>query len=62
MKYDEIIDCPKSGGDLCYKMEINENITNFFSFGIFTLSLPTSWGCVVCSTTSLFSSIIKYNN
>jgi pyruvate-formate lyase-activating enzyme len=44
MKYDEIIDCPKSGGDLCYKMEINENITNFFSlscgFWTNTLMIP----------------------
>jgi len=27
MEYDEIINCPKSGGDLCYKMEINNDIT-----------------------------------
>ena len=28
---DTIIDCPKSGGDLCYKMEINKDITNYLS-------------------------------
>ncbi len=43
MNYDEIIDCPKSGGDLCYKMEINDNITNYFSLscGFWTNTLMT---------------------
>ena len=31
MQYDEILNCPKSGGDLCYKVEINKEITNFLS-------------------------------
>ena len=31
MGLDTIIDCPKSGGDLCYKTEINKDITNFLS-------------------------------
>ena len=31
MQYDTIIDCPKSGGDLCYKVEINKAITNYLS-------------------------------
>ena len=31
MQYDEIINCPKSGGDLCYKVEINKEITNYLS-------------------------------
>ena len=31
INYDTIIDCPKSGGDLCYKMEINKDITNYLS-------------------------------
>jgi len=31
MNYDEIVNCPKSGGDLCYKMEISKDITNYFS-------------------------------
>ena len=31
MNSDTIIDCPKSGGDLCYKTEINKDITNFLS-------------------------------
>ena len=31
MQYDEIINCPKSGGDLYYKVEINKEITNFLS-------------------------------
>ena len=43
MNYDEIIDCPKSGGDLCYKMEINEDVTNYFSLscGFWTNTLMT---------------------
>ena len=41
MNYDEIIDCPKSGGDLCYKIEVNKNITNYYSLscGFWTNSL-----------------------
>ena len=31
MGLDTIINCPKSGGDLCYKTEINKDITNFLS-------------------------------
>tara|TARA_R110001592_G_scaffold84459_3_gene249735 strand:+ start:2845 stop:3288 length:444 start_codon:yes stop_codon:yes gene_type:complete len=31
MNFDEIVDCPKSGGDLCYKTEINKDITNYYS-------------------------------
>ena len=31
MNFDEIIDCPRSGGDLCYKTEINKDITNYYS-------------------------------
>lgn len=31
MNLDTIIDCPKSGGDLCYKTEITKDITNFLS-------------------------------
>jgi hypothetical protein len=31
MQYDEIINCPKSGGDLCYKVEISKDITNYLS-------------------------------
>ena len=31
MKYDEIIQCPKTGGDLCYKIEVTPEVTNFFS-------------------------------
>ena len=31
MNHDEIIDCPKSGGDLCYKTEVNKDITNYYS-------------------------------
>jgi len=43
MKYDEIITCPKSGGDLCYRIEINEDITNYFSLscGFWTNTLMT---------------------
>ena len=41
MNLDTIIDCPKSGGDLCYKTEINKDITNFLSLscGFWTNSL-----------------------
>ena len=41
MQYDEIINCPKSGGDLCYKIEVNQDITNYFSMscGFWTNSL-----------------------
>ena len=41
MNYDEIIDCPKSEGDLCYKTEINDKITNYLSIscGFWTNSL-----------------------
>jgi len=44
MQYDEIMDCPKSGGDLCYKVEITKDITNYFSLscGFMTNSLMTS--------------------
>ena len=31
MKHEAIIDCPKSGGDLCYKVEVTPEITNYFS-------------------------------
>ena len=40
-QYDEIIDCPKSGGDLVYKIEITKEVTNYFSLscGFWTNSL-----------------------
>ena len=43
MDYDEIIDCPKSGGDLSYKMEVTKDITNYFSLscGFWTNTLMT---------------------
>ena len=31
MNFDELIDCPKSVVDLCYKTEINKDITNYYS-------------------------------
>ena len=31
MDYDEIINCPKSGGDLCYKMEVRKKEQNKLS-------------------------------
>ena len=31
MQYDEIIDCPRSGGDLCYKIEVTPEITNYYN-------------------------------
>ena len=41
MNYDSIINCPKSGGDLCYKIEVNKDITNYLSLscGFWTNSL-----------------------
>ena len=43
MQYDEIINCPKSGGDLCYKLRVTDEITNYFSLscGFWTNSLMT---------------------
>tara|TARA_Y100000361_G_C10953456_1_gene235040 strand:+ start:75 stop:548 length:474 start_codon:yes stop_codon:yes gene_type:complete len=43
-KHDEIIECPKSGGDLCYKVEVTKDITNYMSLscGFWTNSLMTS--------------------
>ena len=43
-QFDEIINCPKSGGDLCYKVEVNPEITNYFSLscGFWTNSLMKS--------------------
>ena len=31
MKHDEIINCPKSGGDLCYKLEVSKEIISYYS-------------------------------
>lgn len=31
MQHDEIIDCPRSGGDLCYKTEVSPEVTNYYS-------------------------------
>ena len=44
MQHDSIINCPKSGGDLCYKIELNKDITNYYSLscGFWTNSLMTS--------------------
>ena len=41
MQYDEIIDSPRSGGDLCYKMEVTPEVTNYYSLscGFWTNSL-----------------------
>jgi len=43
MQYDEIINCPLTGGDLCYKIEINEEITQYLSLscGFWTNTLMT---------------------
>jgi hypothetical protein len=41
MQYEEIIDCPKSGGDLCYKTQVTPDISNYMSLscGFWTNSL-----------------------
>tara|TARA_B000000477_G_C5976705_1_gene178835 strand:- start:194 stop:643 length:450 start_codon:yes stop_codon:yes gene_type:complete len=40
-QFDEIINCPKSGGDLCYRVEVTPEVTNYFSMscGFWTNSL-----------------------
>tara|TARA_B100000768_G_scaffold166074_1_gene169122 strand:+ start:825 stop:1274 length:450 start_codon:yes stop_codon:yes gene_type:complete len=40
-QHDEIIQCPKSGGDLCYKIEVSKDITQYMSLscGFMTNSL-----------------------
>ena len=41
MKHEAIIDCPTSGADLCYQIQINQDITNYMSLscGFWTNSL-----------------------
>ena len=41
MNFDEIVNCPKSGGDLCYKTEVSPEVTNYYSIscGFWTNSL-----------------------
>jgi hypothetical protein len=41
MQHEEIIQCPKSGGDLCYKTQVTSDITNYMSLscGFWTNSL-----------------------
>ena len=41
MNHEEIINCPKSGGDLCYKTQITPDINNFMSLscGFYSNSL-----------------------
>ena len=41
MNHEEIIDYPKSGGDLCYKIQVTPDINNFMSLscGFYSNSL-----------------------
>jgi hypothetical protein len=41
MQHEEIINCPKSGGDLCYKTQVTPDILNYMSLscGFWTNSL-----------------------
>ena len=41
MQFEEIIDCPKSGGDLCYRTQVTPDISNYLSMscGFWTNSL-----------------------
>ena len=41
MQHEEIINCPKSGGDLCYKTQVTPDISNYLSLscGFWTNSL-----------------------
>ena len=43
MQHEEIIDCPKSGGDLCYKVQVAPEIYNYMSLscGFWTNSFMT---------------------
>ena len=43
MQNEEIINCPKSGGDLCYKTQLNPEITTYMSLscGFWTNSFMT---------------------
>ena len=43
MQHEEIINCPKSGGDLCYKVQVAPEIYNYMSIscGFWTNSLMT---------------------
>jgi len=43
MQHEEIIDCPKSGGDLCYKMQVAPEVYNYLSIscGFWTNSFMT---------------------
>lgn len=43
MQNEEIINCPKSGGDLCYKTQVNPEITTYLSLscGFWTNSFMT---------------------
>lgn len=40
-KYDEIIDCPRSGGNLCYRVQVTPEISTYLSLscGFYTNSL-----------------------
>jgi len=41
MTHDEIIDCPKSGGNLCYKVQVSPDVNTYLSLscGFYTNSL-----------------------
>jgi hypothetical protein len=43
---EEIVDCPKSGGDLCYKTQLNPEITTYLSLscGFWTNTLMKEGG------------------
>ncbi len=30
-QFDEIIDCPKSGGEICYRVQVTHDISNYMS-------------------------------
>ena len=55
MEYDEIIDCPKSGGDLCYKLEVTKDGT--LKLGALN-ALPTAiTGGLVYSSSAFYMGI-----
>ena len=30
-QFDEIINCPKSGGEICYRVQITDKVSNYMS-------------------------------
>ena len=50
MQKEEIVDCPKSGGNLCYKIQVTPEIQNFqsLSCGFWTNSFMKENPLFIC--------------